>query len=169
MNLFSGTVSEITSTESRSKSYLLPPGTSSRSDYLDRCTQCFECISICPHEALEVCRDNKSELYGYPVITPRRQPCSLCSDFPCIQACDEQVLSRADADHPLGTAIIIRSRCLIAAGSFCRACINRCPTQAIFLNTDGLPAIQEEKCTGCGECVQACPPENPALFIKSAL
>lgn len=36
-------------------------------------------------------------------------------------------------------------------------CVRACPFQAITMGEDGLPQIDEQKCTGCGKCVEACP------------
>lgn len=36
-------------------------------------------------------------------------------------------------------------------------CAYVCPTEAISRREDGLVLISEEKCTGCGLCVSACP------------
>ncbi len=36
-------------------------------------------------------------------------------------------------------------------------CFRACPFDAITMNDNGLPVIDEEKCTGCEQCVAACP------------
>ena len=36
-------------------------------------------------------------------------------------------------------------------------CVSVCAFDAIYINDNGLPVIDDEKCTGCGNCVQACP------------
>ncbi|ROL56101.1 electron transporter RnfB [Bacteroidetes/Chlorobi group bacterium Naka2016] len=36
-------------------------------------------------------------------------------------------------------------------------CVNVCPFQAMFMNSNGLPVVIDELCTGCGICVQNCP------------
>jgi len=35
-------------------------------------------------------------------------------------------------------------------------CVRSCPFEAIFTR-EGLPVIFEERCTGCGKCVEVCP------------
>jgi Fe-S-cluster-containing dehydrogenase component len=36
-------------------------------------------------------------------------------------------------------------------------CIESCPEKAIYRNNKGLVLIDEEKCIGCRECLEACP------------
>ncbi len=36
-------------------------------------------------------------------------------------------------------------------------CVRSCPFDAIKMGTDGLPVVDENKCTACGKCVDACP------------
>jgi Na+-translocating ferredoxin:NAD+ oxidoreductase RNF subunit RnfB len=36
-------------------------------------------------------------------------------------------------------------------------CVKACPFDAIQMREDGLPWIDDEKCTACGKCVDACP------------
>lgn len=51
-------------------------------------------------------------------------------------------------------------------------CVRVCPFDAIKMGQDELPVINEEKCTACGKCVNACPrgiitliPKEQAVFI----
>jgi len=36
-------------------------------------------------------------------------------------------------------------------------CINACTEKALFKNDDGVVEIKQNNCTGCGQCVEACP------------
>ena len=36
-------------------------------------------------------------------------------------------------------------------------CISNCKDEAIYRREDGLVIIDPQKCTGCGDCVDACP------------
>jgi MauM/NapG family ferredoxin protein len=150
------------------KGYILPPGTVSLSHYLKHCDQCFECISACPHLALQVVREDGHILEGYPVIEPRRQPCYLCEDFPCIAACHTDALQMSLKEKPLGVARIEPQLCLAYQGHFCQACVTNCPLsgKAIRFNNQARPEVIEENCTGCGVCVFACPTETPAIQVE---
>ncbi len=151
--------------------YLLPPGSAQRDEFLQTCQQSYKCVSVCPYEAIQVYRDNpEDERYGYPVINPTRQACYFCQDFPCIAACESSALQTERKDKPLGTAVVNQDICFAYRGVFCPACVVKCPLSgtAIAL-VENKPQVNEENCTGCGICVQVCPTEQPAIYIKPAI
>ena len=86
-------------------------------------------------------------------------PCQHCEEAPCIPACPiEGVIYTRDD----GLVIIDPEKC-----TGCKACVDACPYEAIFMNEDLNIA---QKCTGCthlldsGEwtiprCADACPTE----------
>jgi ferredoxin len=45
----------------------------------------------------------------------------------------------------------------------CGKCVERCPIGAISLNEDGLAIVDKEKCEGCLKCAKACP--NEAITV----
>lgn len=45
----------------------------------------------------------------------------------------------------------------------CRVCMSWCPADAIIM-AEGSSAIIEDKCTGCGQCIMACP--NHAIRLR---
>ena len=62
---------------------------------------------------------------------------------------------------------VIGDGCLAEAGIVCRSCGDACPASAIrFRPRIGLPPqamVDEAVCTGCGDCVGACPGEAITL------
>ncbi|MCK1518629.1 4Fe-4S dicluster domain-containing protein [Bradyrhizobium sp. 190] len=62
---------------------------------------------------------------------------------------------------------VIGDDCFVEAGIVCRSCGDSCPESAIrFRPRIGLPPqaiVNETTCTGCGECVGACPGEAITL------
>lgn len=54
-------------------------------------------------------------------------------------------------------------------------CVTACPFDALHLGNDGLPVVDDERCTACGKCVTACPrglmvilPESARTFVACA-
>jgi MauM/NapG family ferredoxin protein len=147
---------------------ILPPNAVSLELYLKKCNQCYQCVSVCPHEAIRVWRNENSSLFGFPVIVPREQPCLLCEDLPCVKSCDTGALIRQEIPNLNAVAVIHTQRCLAYQGHFCITCVNSCPLtgQAIFRDLEGKPVINSQVCTGCGICEAACPTEKPAIRVK---
>lgn len=167
--LFRDSLSGVTADRQVSdRTFILPPGTQSPEHFLENCTQCYECVGACPHEALQVWREEESEYCGYPVIHPRRQPCYRCEDYPCISACENNTLHKDFAEQPMGTAIVNEELCLTYQGGFCQSCITNCPLSgiAIYKNFEGHPVVNENACTGCGVCTYSCVTEQPAILIN---
>ncbi len=46
-------------------------------------------------------------------------------------------------------------------------CVSVCPFDAIHMEADGLPVVDKEKCTACGNCVKGCPRNVIALVPAS--
>jgi hypothetical protein len=46
----------------------------------------------------------------------------------------------------------------------CGKCVERCPFQAITLNSDNVATVAEDRCIGCGQCRLAC--ENEAIVLR---
>jgi ferredoxin-type protein NapG len=148
--------------------YLLIPGCTNSEDFLEECTQCYDCIASCPHDALQVWRGHELEFYGFPVILPHRQPCLLCDDYPCITACSGRALRIAHSGQQSGIAVINENYCLAFRGTLCQAFVTNCPEMyaAIRRNAEWVPVVEEKGCTGCGICASICPSENAAIAYR---
>lgn len=42
-------------------------------------------------------------------------------------------------------------------------CVSNCPFGALMMGPDGLPLVDEDKCTGCGTCAKVCPRSIPKI------
>ncbi len=63
-------------------------------------------------------------------------------------------------------ARVLTFDCLVTMGSGCTSCIERCPEQgALVTNGVTAPSIDPSLCTGCGDCVLACPAPRPAIAM----
>ncbi len=53
------------------------------------------------------------------------------------------------------------------ACSGCETCVDRCQTNALSMDDDGLAALNPDRCIGCGLCVITCPSEALTLQAKA--
>ncbi len=165
---FLSAIRELSQVDAKQRTFvLLPPGIESEEKFLQLCNECYQCVAQCPHLAIRVCRQQDNLFYGKPMIVAHEQPCYLCSDIPCIAACESGALQLEHSGSLNGVAKIDTERCLAFNGLFCRACVNACPLmdEALFINSAGLPQVNPEKCTGCGICENQCSMEQPAIKI----
>ena len=143
---------------------LRPPRALPEEDFLQACTRCGACGEACPHDAIEVAGPRFRGAQGTPMINPRRQPCLMCSDTPCVSACEPGALLYS-LGLKMGTAQIQRHDCLAHQGSFCTTCSERCPVPGAIKVRDGKPEIRQAGCTGCGVCQHVCPAPINAVRI----
>ncbi|MCA9470707.1 MAG: 4Fe-4S dicluster domain-containing protein [Nitrospira sp.] len=142
--------------------WLRPPGAVNESEFLDRCTKCDDCIDTCPFDAI---RHHKID--ETPVIIAEENPCRLCEDFPCIEACEsEALLSLSGAsDVRMGIARLSYQDCTAAHG--CNACVSKCPEQAIAMDFGSMQlSVRDDRCVGCGICQQICKAVNDRVAIR---
>ena len=68
-----------------------------------------------------------------------------------------------------GRAVRVRPQlCLAWQGSFCSTCSERCPVEDAIVIELGRPRVVQERCNGCGLCIQVCPaPLNAFEFLPS--
>jgi ferredoxin len=93
--------------------------------------------------------------------SPETSICNCCKD-----CCDTLELWRS------GTLPMINSTYHLsvideAACTGCGTCVERCPTDAIVLNAEGVARRDEGACLGCGVCSRFCPEE--AISLKEGL
>ena len=146
---------------------LRPPGAlKPDEEFLGACTGCGDCIPVCPPQCIITIEREDGRLV--PVIEPSVKPCYLCTELPCITACDEGAL--VDPGGPelvrLGVAKVDPRRCVTFRGEICRSCYTACPypDSAIML-IGSRPLIGSGACTGCGLCEKACPEYPKAIVV----
>jgi Fe-S-cluster-containing hydrogenase component 2 len=74
--------------------------------------------------------------------------CSQCKDYPCIDSCPVDALSKDDDTEAV---IVDRDVC-----TSCGICINACPGQVPFLHPEDNKATICDLCDGEPECVEVC-------------
>ncbi len=149
----------------------------------DTCIGCHACTTACKQENDVPVGNFRTavkyvEVGKFPFV--RRhflvQRCNHCTNAPCVTICPVNALSK----RPDGIVDIDRDACI-----GCRACMQACPYDALYLNDD-LGAV--EKCHFCAHridqglspaCVNVCPvgaivpgdlhdPNSPASKLKAA-
>lgn len=161
------TVSKIT----RRVPLLRPPGAISERAFLQACTRCDKCIHACPKDAiLRVPKKMGFLIMDSPYIDPKKVPCVMCDDLPCISACPDGALLPVP-DGPMGVemgyAILNKNNCQAYGHTFCQQCVIDCPIPgAITQNQEQQPVFHRNVCTGCGVCVRSCSTVNIPVAIK---
>ena len=136
---------------------LRPPGFTE--ELRGECRECEACLSVCPSGCLE----KRPDLPG-PVFVPRRGSCTSC--LQCIDVCPRGVLAVSEEGERLrpGLALPENDRCLAHRGG-CFTCPERCPEQAIRIDSGTGLVVDQERCTGCGTCENVCPLDPAAIRI----
>ena len=150
---------------------LRPPGAISERAFLQACTRCDKCSNACPKDAIQrVPKKMGFLIMDTPYIDPLKVPCVMCTDLPCISACEDEALlpvPGGPADVEMGYAILDKKKCQSYGHTFCQQCVIDCPVPgAITQNREQQPIFHKDICTGCGVCVRSCSTVNIPVAIK---
>jgi len=156
--------------ETMSKRLLRPPGALKELDFLARCMRCGKCAQVCPYRSIKIASImNGITNMGTPFVMPRDIPCYLC--MKCPPVCPSGALNRKlknRLDVRMGIARINKRECLAWQGTLCRSCYQSCPVfdEAIKMDSELRPVVDEERCVGCGICENVCPVEPAAIIVQ---
>lgn len=135
-----------------------------------RCTGCQLCVSACPNQVL------RSFDNGLGMLQPSlsfergycRVNCVSCSTV-CPAGAIRPVSVAEKSAIQIGRAIINPELCIVTKDNVqCTACARNCPPGIIKLVGEGpvkKPAVDAERCTGCGACEYVCP-TRPLAAIR---
>ena len=154
-----------------------PPGSVSAHHMARHCTACQLCVATCPNNVLRPSSDplhlmqpTMSFERGYC-----RPECTRCSQV-CPTGAIRPVTKEEKTSIQIGHAVWIEQNCIpISKGDSCTACSRHCPSGAIQMvehtTSDGrlvrVPAIDNERCIGCGECEYLCPARPfSAIYVE---
>lgn len=139
-----------------------PPWALPETLFTEMCTQCGECLSACAENVIT--QDNN----GFPQLDFSAASCSLCGD--CSRVCQPGAIAQATRPAWMRVASI-GDACLMKSGMDCRQCIDACPQAAIgFEPAPGFSfniSIDDNTCSGCGECVPSCPVQVVTIGNRS--
>ncbi len=154
---------------------ITPPGSYAQRDFLNACTACHLCVSVCPTHVIQ---PSISE-YGFMgLLQPHMDfhagfcnfECTLCGDVcptGAIRPLDLETKKRVQ----LGKAQFHMGNCIVKVDrTDCGACSEHCPTKAVqMVPWQGLllPEVNQDICIGCGACEYACPTvPYKAIFVN---
>jgi MauM/NapG family ferredoxin protein len=141
--------------------YFRPPGALPELSFLAACTRCGACEPVCPPHAIHSVPASGGLAAGTPAIDPKSQPCTVCLDMPCVQACPTGALTLPPngwEGYHMAALEFLPERCVTYQGTACRVCVDACPVGERALTSDeaGHPVIRYEGCVGCGVCMREC-------------
>ena len=156
-----GEVVERTEERVVARRYLRPPGALPEIGFLAACTRCGACAEVCPPHAILTVRPDGGLAAGTPYLDITVQPCTVCPDMPCAEACPTDALIRPAtgwSGYRLAALELDPERCITFHGNACGVCAGVCPVgeAALAIDAGGHPVIRQEGCVGCGLCVRAC-------------
>ena len=137
---------------------LRPPGAVPEELFPAKCIRCGRCIEVCPYRSILMLDIRHGIHAGTPLIAAENIPCYLC--MKCVDVCPTGSLQRIrQPETRMGLAIINTFSCLAYEGiTLCRTCYDKCPFVEKAIRLEQLkPVIDEQHCTGCGICTNACP------------
>jgi len=168
-------------TAARPAGAVRPPGALDERDFLGACLRCGLCVRDCPYGTLKLGRLGDGVVTGTPYFEPRKVPCEMCEDIPCVKACPTGALDHALTDigkAKMGVAVLVdQENCLNFLGLRCDVCYRVCPVidKAITLEKFSnprsdrhamlLPTVHAQDCTGCGKCEKSCVLEQAAIKV----
>lgn len=175
---------------------ITPPGSFSAKNMQQHCTACQLCIANCPNGVLRPSQNLEKFLQpemqydkGYC-----RPECTRCSEV-CPTGAIHLITKEEKTAIQIGHAVWVEKNCIpLTDGQNCGNCAKHCPTGAIqmvpadktltrhpergyWMDANGhranmrdmkmIPAINTEKCIGCGSCEYLCPARPfSAIYVE---
>jgi ferredoxin-type protein NapG len=152
----------------RERNWIRPPFAIDEATFVSACTKCDKCIKACPHQVLFRLPDDT------PAMDLINRGCRMCDEWPCVDACETGalVLPVDNTEQHLSVPRLARiaineQTCLPYLGPECGACQGTCPVPGALTWRDGIkPVIEEELCTGCAMCREACIVDPKAIDVS---
>jgi len=149
------------------KPHFSPPGSVGKRLFNFLCVRCGSCIKSCPSNILIHHKDLEDAVsWMIPEISFDSgyclEDCNLCSQV-CPSGAITLFASEAKSILKIGLAEVLPHDCLLTQNKECDRCKVACKYEAIKIDIhgqyDALPAIDSDKCNGCGACFVICPEE----------
>lgn len=159
---------------------LSPPGSKSLRHLTVHCTGCQLCITACANHVLRpsgrlmtLMQPEMSYERGYC-----RPECTRCAEV-CPAGAFHPISTADKSATQIGHAVWIPKNCVVLTDDVnCGNCARHCPTGAIQMVPGDvndtasrlIPAVDEERCIGCGACEHLCPARPfSAIYVEGHL
>lgn len=156
---------------------LVPAGSLSLKNMDDHCTACQLCVSVCPNNILRP--STKLATLMKPEMSYERgfcrPECTKCSEV-CPTGAIHAITAADKSATQIGHAVWIADNCVVLTDDVnCGNCERHCPAGAIIMvrsnpadeNSRLIPAVNEERCIGCGACEYVCPSRPfSAIYVE---
>lgn len=156
---------------------IVPPGARSLGHFSQHCTACQLCVSVCPNDVLRPSTDldrlmqpESSYERGYC-----RPECTKCSAV-CPAGAIQKITPAEKSSIQIGHAVWVAENCVpLTDGVACGNCARHCPAGAITMVSSDpavpgaprIPAVNTERCIGCGACENLCPARPfSAIYVE---
>lgn len=156
---------------------IVPPGARGLRHMAAHCTGCQLCVSVCPNDVLRpsiepatFMQPESSYERGYC-----RPECTKCSEV-CPAGAILEITPADKSAIQIGHAVWVKENCVpLTDGVECGNCARHCPTGAILMIASDssdpeslkVPAINTERCIGCGACENLCPARPfSAIYVE---
>jgi ferredoxin len=146
---------------------VVPPGAVGAKHFAEHCTACQLCVQSCTNDVLRP----SGSIYHFmqPSMSYERgfcrPECTACSEV-CPSGAILPVSREKKSSIQIGHAVWIRDNCIVITdGVHCGNCSRHCPSGAITMVKENpsdphsarVPAVNEQRCIGCGACEYVCP------------
>lgn len=156
---------------------IVPAGAQSLKHLAQHCTACQLCVSACPNGVLRP--SGKLERLMQPEASYEkgycRPECTRCSEV-CPTGAISRIGREEKSSIQIGHAVWVKENCLpLTEGVKCGNCARHCPVGAIRMvkadpaidDSPRIPAIDTERCIGCGACENLCPARPlSAIYVE---
>ena len=156
---------------------IVPAGSLSLDNFYRHCTACQLCVSACPNQVLRP--SSALDTFMQPEMSYERgycrPECTICSEV-CPAGAIHPISIEEKSSIQIGHAVWVSANCIpLTDGQECGNCARHCPAGAIRMvrsdpgNPESLriPAINTERCIGCGACENLCPARPfSAIYVE---
>ena len=156
---------------------IVPPGAWSARHFAQHCTACQLCISECPNDVLRPSTDLQKLMQ--PEMSYERgycrPECTRCSEV-CPAGAIKPITKEDKSSTRIGHAVWVKKNCIPMRDNIeCGNCARHCPSGAILMVPSDpddeasirIPAVNVERCIGCGACENLCPARPfSAIYVE---